>query len=67
MGQIANTDGTLSGTLTQQGGSSSYTSCGRALTVSNNVVIDVKTCGFDPSDPGAAAVAKKIAAKTPTK
>ena len=58
MGPIPNTDGTLS---TTRAGGEGWT-CQRALTVSNNIAIDVATC---PDNPALAAVtiAHQIAAK----
>jgi serine/threonine-protein kinase len=63
VGPVADTDGTLSATLTSEtkdGG------CQRVLTVANNVAIDVDVCS---ADPGGAAVniTHQIAAKVPTK
>jgi hypothetical protein len=48
VGPVSNTNGTLSATTTVGGGDSSWTwnwdSCQRALTVANNVAIDIVTC-----------------------
>jgi hypothetical protein len=62
VGPVAETDGTLSATLTSEakGG------CQRALTVINNVAIDVDVCSADPGD-AAVNIAHQIAAKVPTK
>jgi serine/threonine-protein kinase len=68
VGPISNTDGTLSATKTEipfSVGNIRYEgNCQRALTVANNVAIDVEAC---ESGVGAAAVtiARKIAAKVP--
>jgi serine/threonine kinase PknH len=60
VGPIANTDGTLSTTDTLEGGEG--LTCRRALTVSNNVAIDVSACSATPV--GAAVnIANQIAAK----
>jgi serine/threonine kinase PknH len=60
VGPIANTDGTLSTTATVGEG----WSCRRALTVSNNVAIDVAACSDTPV--GAAVnIANQIDAKVP--
>jgi PknH-like extracellular domain len=64
MGQVSNTNGTLSGPITRQGGDGR--TCQRALTVSNNVAIDIETCSANKNDPGAVNVAHQIAAKVPT-
>jgi hypothetical protein len=62
VGPIANTNGTLSTTDTLEGGEG--LTCQRALTVSNNIAIDVAVC---PDNPALAAVtiAHQIAAKVP--
>ena len=57
-GPIANTNGTLSTTRGMAGG----WTCRRALTVSNNVAIDVAACPDDPAD-AAVNIAHQIAAK----
>jgi hypothetical protein len=69
VGPVSNTDGTLSVTHTQQHGNGTY-ACQRALTVANNVVIDVAACTLsqpDSAPPSDAAVniAHQIAAKVP--
>jgi hypothetical protein len=63
VGPVSNTNGTLSATKTQEGGNG-YT-CERALTVANNVAIDVQTCSSNQSD-SAVNIAHQIAAKVPT-
>jgi len=69
VGPVSNTDGTLSVMHTQPHGDGTF-ACQRALTVANNVVIDVAACSLNqpdaPSDsPSDAAVniAHQIAAK----
>jgi serine/threonine-protein kinase len=62
VGPVANTNGTLSATLTSPANSS--VTCQRALTVANNVAIDVQACNASPSDAVAVSVAHQIAAKT---
>jgi hypothetical protein len=61
VGAIANANGMLSGSHVQEGGDG--WTCQRALTVRNNVAIDVATCGFSPSGGIAVNVAEQIAAK----
>jgi PknH-like protein len=39
--------------------------CGRALTVGNNVVIDVSTCSYNETGTPAQTIAQNIAAKLP--
>jgi serine/threonine kinase PknH len=66
VGPVSNTNGTLSATVTgvlARNGRSG--ACERALTVANNVAIDIAACGENPS--GAAVnIADQIAAKVPT-
>jgi serine/threonine-protein kinase len=65
VGPVSNTNGTLSATITgvlARNGASGV--CERALTVTNNVAIDIDACGASPS--GAAVnIADQIAAKVP--
>ena len=61
VGPIANVDGTLRTTATQQNASAPGWGCGRALAYRNNVVIDVNTCSADPAD-SAIKVAEQLAA-----
>jgi hypothetical protein len=64
VGPVSNTDGTLSATekIPTQG---TPDTCERALTVANNVAIDVAAC--EAASPGAAVnIAHQIAAKVPT-
>ena len=42
VGQISNANGTLSTTATQQNAGASGWGCGRALALTNNVIIDIK-------------------------
>ncbi len=72
VGPVSNTNGTLSATETRGGGDSSWTwrwiSCQRALTVANNVAIDVEACSENLSDTqsdAAVNIAEQIAAKVP--
>ncbi|MGD1110187.1 MAG: sensor domain-containing protein [Mycobacterium sp.] len=60
VGPIANTNGTLSTTDTLKGGNGWC--CQRALTVSNNIAIDVAACSDNPGD-AAVNIADQIAAK----
>jgi hypothetical protein len=58
---IAITNGTLSTTDTLEGGSG--WACQRALTVRNNVAIDVKACSVNPAHAAVFNIADQIAAK----
>ena len=61
-----NSDGTLGATvsgISPRNGSSAV--CERALTVANNVAIDIDVCGVDPSS-AAVKIADQIAAKVRT-
>jgi hypothetical protein len=60
VGPITSANGTLSGTKTVEGGDGF--ACQRALTVRNNVVIDVSACSNNPGDTGV-NIAHQIAAK----
>ena len=68
VGPVSNTNGTLSATTTLAGGNS-YSgnghACQRALTVANNVAIDVTACSAAQSN-AAVNIAHQIAAKVPT-
>jgi serine/threonine kinase PknH len=71
VGPVSNTSRTLSATASVVGGinRNHWKSCQRALTVANNVVIDVMACSQDQSDyrsDSAVNVAHQIAAKVPT-
>ncbi len=65
VGPISNTNGTLGATNTQT--TNTTWQCQRALTVANNVAIDIRACSFRPSSDIAANIAHQIAAKVPTK
>lgn len=60
IGPVANNNGMLSSTRTQEG--LRGWGCQRALTVANNVAVDVDSCSYSPDD-SAVTVAQKIAAK----
>jgi hypothetical protein len=62
VGPVSNTDGTLSATETREGGPG--WACQRALTVKNNVAIDITACSNNPAN-SAVDIAHKIAAKLP--
>jgi serine/threonine-protein kinase len=59
-GPVCNNNGMLSNTRTQEG--LRGWGCQRALTVANNVAVDVDACSYNPGD-SAVTVAQKIAAK----
>jgi hypothetical protein len=61
VGQISYANGTLSTTATQGNASAPGWGCGRALTLRNNVIIDINTCSADPAD-SALNIADRIAA-----
>lgn len=61
VGQISNANGTLSTTATQQNAGDSGWGCGRALALTNNVIVDVNTCSANPAD-SALKIAEQIAA-----
>ncbi|WP_024441229.1 sensor domain-containing protein [Mycobacterium sp. UM_WGJ] len=66
-GPIVNADGMLSTVATQDNAGNEVSwACGRALTVVNNVVIDVNTCSADPKNT-AVVIAEQIAAKVPNR
>jgi hypothetical protein len=62
-GPMSTTNGTLTSTITQQG---TNWACQRALTASNNVVIDVSACTHGKTTDQGASIAGQIAAKVPT-
>jgi PknH-like extracellular domain len=69
VGPVSNTNGTLSATVTWAGSTWSWATCQRALTVANNVAIDVRACSHNRSDSqsdAAVNIAHQIAAKVPT-
>jgi hypothetical protein len=61
LGPIAITNGTLSTTDTLVGGNG--LACQRALTVSNNVAIDVTVCAHNPAHAAVFNIVDQIAAK----
>ena len=61
VGEIANANGTLSTIATQQNADAAGWGCGRALTLANNVIVDVNTCSANPAD-SAVKIAQQIAA-----
>jgi serine/threonine kinase PknH len=66
VGPVSNTNGTLSATITgilARNGTSGV--CERALTMANNVAIDIDACGVSPSG-AAVTIADQIAAKVAT-
>lgn len=65
VGPVSDADGTLSVTHTQPHGDAIYT-CQRALTVANNIVVDVAACGLnqvESQSDAAVSIAHQIAAK----
>jgi serine/threonine kinase PknH len=67
VGPVSNTNGTLSATQTEVSPQPAIkgSGCQRALTVANNVAIDVRACSGNPADSGV-NIAHQIAAKVPT-
>ncbi len=61
VGPISNNSGTLSNNITEQGGSGEL--CERAVTVSNNVAVDISTCSHSNAAGTAINIAHQIAAK----
>jgi serine/threonine kinase PknH len=61
VGPINNTSGTLSNTITEQGGTGEV--CERAVTVSDNVAVDVSTCSHGNAAGTSVNIAHQIAAK----
>ena len=61
VGEITNTNDTLSTISTQQNAAAPGWGCGRALLHRNNVIVDVNTCSADPGDT-ALKIADQIAA-----
>jgi serine/threonine kinase PknH len=59
VGPVSNADGTLSVRLTQEDGNG--WGCQRALSIANNLAIDVLTCSYNPTD-AAVNIAHQIAA-----
>jgi hypothetical protein len=62
VGEITNTDHTLATIATHQEAAAPGWACGRALSLRNNVVIDVNTCSAAPGD-SAVRVADQIGTK----
>jgi hypothetical protein len=62
VGPIANADNTLSTTVTLQDAAAPGWGCGRALTLANNIIVDVNTCSADPAD-SAVRIANQIGTK----
>jgi hypothetical protein len=60
VGPVSTTDGTLSVTQIQE--QTPGWTCQRALTVSNNIAIDVNACGFSQT-PGGTGIARQIASR----
>jgi hypothetical protein len=63
VGDVASTDGMLSTSMVMEDGDG--WGCGRALTVGNNLVIDVSTCSYNETGTPAQTIAQNIAAKLP--
>ena len=60
VGEITNANGTLSTIATQQNARAPGWACGRALSLRNNVIIDINTCSPNPAD-SALKIADQIA------
>jgi hypothetical protein len=60
VGPITYADGVLSATATMQHAAAPGWACGRAMSLRNNVVIDVNTCSAQPAD-SAVKIARQIA------
>ena len=60
MGPVDSAPATVTALVTEDHAAAPGWACGRALTVANNVVIDVNTCSANPGNT-AAAVATRIA------
>jgi hypothetical protein len=65
VGPVSDADGALSTIATQQQARTGGWSCGRALAVKNNVIVDVNTCGANPAN-SAVDIANQIVAKVAT-
>jgi PknH-like extracellular domain len=61
VGDISTENGMLTSSQVQEAGNG--WACQRALTVRNNLAIDVVTCAYDSTGPAASDIATKIAAK----
>jgi hypothetical protein len=66
VGPISDDDGALSTIATQQQARTGGWSCGRALAVKNNVIVDVNTCDPNPAN-SAVDIANQIVAKAATR
>jgi hypothetical protein len=62
VGDITNADDTLHTVATHQEAAAPGWACGRALSLRNNVIIDINTCSADPGD-SAVRIAQEIGAK----
>jgi hypothetical protein len=60
VGQISNANATLSTVATQQNAGAPGWGCGRALSLKNNVIVDINTCSANPAD-SASKIAGQIA------
>ena len=60
VGHIVFANGALSATVTEDNAAAPGWGCGRAMTLKNNVVIDINTCSADPAD-SALRIANQIA------
>ena len=60
-GQVANTDGVLAISATQEGGDG--WTCQRGLTAARNIVADIMTCSSNPAHSAAVTIARGIADK----
>lgn len=63
VGKVSNTGGMLTTSMVMEDGDG--WGCGRALTVGNNVVVDVSTCSYNETGDVAVTIAKDIADKLP--
>ncbi len=66
VGPISDANGALSTISTQQNARAGGWTCGRALAIKNNVIVDVNTCSPDPKN-SAVDIANQIAAKVSTR
>jgi hypothetical protein len=60
VGQISNANATLSTVATQQNAGAPGWGCGRALSLRNNVIVDINACSANPAD-SASKIAGQIA------
>lgn len=65
VGPISDSDGALNTIATQENARAGGWACGRALSIKNNVIIDVNTCSPDPKN-SAVDIANQIATKVST-